>query len=208
MLGGAMKYLRTYAVVIGSVAAAAAITWLLRPYIQVAVSIVFLGAVMISAWYGGAISGLVAAAVSILTFELLFHRTPGTVENPITWVVRTLMFIAVSLLISYFEGQLRDAVDRVEAANGKLQDTLDHIRRLESLLPICAGCKRIRNKEGKWLVFERYLNDTTGTKFTHGLCPACYTKYGGEDVSSAALDIESDAAHQLQGVAPGDDAVA
>jgi K+-sensing histidine kinase KdpD len=181
-----MKYLRTYAVVIGSVAAAAALTWLLRPYIQVAVSIVFLGAVIISAWYGGAISGLVAAAVSILTFELLFHRTPETVEEPITWAVRTLMFVALSLLISYFEGQLRDAVEQAEAATRKLRDTLDHVRRLESMLPICAGCKRIRNKHGEWLVFERYLHDETGTNFTHGLCPCCYREYAGEDVKSTA----------------------
>jgi K+-sensing histidine kinase KdpD len=153
---------------------------------QTVVSIVFLGAVIISAWYGGTKTGLVAAAFSILSFELLFHRTPETIENPTTWAVRTIMFVAVSLLISYFEGQLRDALEQVEAANGKLQDTLDHVRRLESMLPICAGCKRIRNKEGKWLVFERYLNDTTGTKFTHGLCPACYRQYGGEDLKSAA----------------------
>ena len=181
-----MKYLRTCAVVMGSVAAAAAITWLLRPYMQTAVSIVFLGAVIISAWYGGTKAGLVAAAFSILSFELLFHHTPETIENPTAWAVLTILFVAVSLLISYFEGQLRDALEQVEAANGKLQDTLDHIRRLESLLPICAGCKRIRNKDGKWLVFERYLNDTTGTKFTHGLCPACYRKYGGEDIIGAA----------------------
>ncbi len=181
-----MKYLRTYAVVIGSVAAAAAITWLLRPHIQVAVSIVFLGSVIISAWYGGAISGLVAAAASVLTFELLFHRTPETVESPITWAVRTLMFVAVSLLISYFEGQLRNAVEHAEAANRKLQDTLDHVRRLESLLPICAGCKRIRDKQGAWQAFERYLHDATGTNFTHGLCPSCYRKYAGEDMKSTA----------------------
>jgi K+-sensing histidine kinase KdpD len=180
-----MKYLRKYAVVMGSVAAATAITWLLPAHLQT-VSIVFLGAVIISAWYGGTRAGLVAAAFSILSFELLFHGTPETVENPITWAVRTIMFVAVSLLISFFEGQLRDALEQVEAANGKLQGTLDHVRRLESLLPICAGCKRIRNKEGQWLVFERYLNDTTGTKFTHGLCPECYRKYAGEDLETAS----------------------
>ena len=112
MLGG-MKYLRMYAVVMGSVAAATAITWLLPPHMQVAVSIVFLGAVIISAWYGGAMAGLVAAAFSILSFELLFHHTPETIENPTTWAVRTIMFVAVSLLISFFEGQLRDALEQV-----------------------------------------------------------------------------------------------
>ncbi len=181
-----MKYLRTYAVVMGSVAAATAITWLLRPQMQVTVSIVYLGAVIVSAWYGGAIPGLVAAAASVLTFELVFHRTPETIENPINWVVRTLMFVAVSLLISYFEGQLRDAVDRAEAATRKLQDTLDHVRRLEAMLPICAGCKRIRNREGEWLVIERYLHDAEGTNFTHGLCPECIRKFAGDEVKTTA----------------------
>jgi K+-sensing histidine kinase KdpD len=185
MLEG-MKYLRMYAVVIGSVASAAAITWLLPPHMQTVASIVFLGAVIISAWYGGTKAGLVAAAFSIFSFELLFHRTPETLESPTTAAARTLMFVAVSLLISFFEGQLRDALEQVEAANGKLQDTLDHVRHLESLLPICAGCKRIRNKDGDWLAIERYLHDAEGTNFTHGLCPACYRKYGGDDLKSAS----------------------
>jgi len=181
-----MKYLRTGGVVIGSVAAAAAVTWLLRPHIQAAVSVVFLGAVIISAWYGGAVAGLMAAGLSVLTFELLFHWTSSTVENPVTWGVRTLMFVAVSLLISYFEGQLRDAVQQAEAATRKLQDTLDHVRHLESLLPICAGCKRIRNHQGEWLAIERYLHEAEGTNFTHGLCPSCVAKYGGDELKSTS----------------------
>lgn len=180
-----MKYLRTGGVVIGSVAAAAAVTWLLRPQTQVA-DLVFLGAVIISAWYGGAVAGLIAAGLSVLTFEFLFHWTLATAENPVTWGVRTLMFVAVSLLISYFEGQLRDAVQQAEAATRKLQDTLDHVRHLESLLPICAGCKRIRNHQGEWLAIERYLHEAEGTNFTHGLCPSCVAKYSGDELKSTS----------------------
>jgi K+-sensing histidine kinase KdpD len=186
MLEKTMKHLRTYAVVIGSVAVAALTTWLLRPHMQVAVSIVFLVAVMVSAWYGGVKPGLAAAALSIVSFEYLFHRTPQTIEDVTTWAVRTIMFVAVSLLASFFEASLRNALKQVEMANQELRNTLDHVRRLESMLPICAGCKRIRDTGGKWVVIERYLHDAAGTKFTHGLCPACYRKYAGEDMKNAA----------------------
>ncbi|MBZ5628978.1 MAG: DUF4118 domain-containing protein [Acidobacteriia bacterium] len=181
-----MKYLRTYAVVMSSVAAAAGITWLLRPYMQEAVSIVFLGAVTVSAWYGGVAPGLTAAALSVLSFEFLFHRTPETVENVTAWAVRTILFVAASLIVSYFEASLRNALEQVEATNRDLRDILAHTRRLESLLPICAGCKRIRNEKGEWVVIERYLHDTSGTNFTHGLCPVCLQKYTGEDTGTAA----------------------
>ena len=181
-----MKLVRTYAVVLGSVAAAAGITWLLRPYMQVAVSIAFLGAVTISARYGGVAPGLTAAALSILSFEFLFHGTPETAESVIVWVVRIALFVAVSLIVSYFEASLRNALERVEAANRDLRDILAHTRRLESLLPICAGCKRIRNEKGEWVVIERYLHDAAGTNFTHGLCPVCLQKYTSEDTGTAA----------------------
>jgi diguanylate cyclase (GGDEF)-like protein len=113
MLGRTMKYLRTYAIVIGSVAAAALITWLLRPHMQVAVSIVFLGAVMVSAWYGGVVPGLTAAALSVASFEYLFRRTPQTIENVTEWAVRTIMFVAASLLVNYFEASLRNELKQV-----------------------------------------------------------------------------------------------
>lgn len=175
-----MKYARTYAVVVGSVGGAALITWLLRPHMQLAPSIVFLAAVIVSAWYGGVAPGLTASALSILTFELLLHRMPP--ESFAGWTVRTMMFGAVSLMVSYFEAKLRNAKERLETANRELRQTLEHVRKLESLLPICAGCRRIRNHSGDWVIFERYLHDTTGTNFTHGLCPTCYRKYGGEEL--------------------------
>ena len=160
------------------------VTWLLRPHMQLAPSIVFLAAVMVSAWYGGVAPGLTSSALSILTFEVLFHRSP--LENFTIWAGRTMMFVAVSLMISYYAAKLRNALEHLETANGELRDMLDHVRKLESLLPICAGCKRIRKHTGDWVIFERYLHDTAGTNFTHGLCPVCYRKYSGEETKTAS----------------------
>ena len=66
----------------------------------------------------------------------------------------------------------------------ELQEALDQIKTLSGLLPICAGCRKIRDDTGYWLQVESYLGDRLDVKFTHGLCPDCshmlYPEYRGE----------------------------
>ena len=45
--------------------------------------------------------------------------------------------------------------------------------RLEGLLPICSGCKRIREQDGEWTAVEEYFSARISADFTHGLCPEC-----------------------------------
>lgn len=48
----------------------------------------------------------------------------------------------------------------------------ERIKDLESLLPICAWCKKYRTEDGKWEPIEDYLRDK-GASLTHGICPTC-----------------------------------
>lgn len=47
------------------------------------------------------------------------------------------------------------------------------VRIMEKLLPICAQCKKIRDKAGHWDHIEKYVEQRSETTFTHGLCPDC-----------------------------------
>ncbi|MCX8044870.1 MAG: response regulator transcription factor [Desulfobacterota bacterium] len=58
----------------------------------------------------------------------------------------------------------------------ELQQTLEHIRTLRGLLPICANCKKIRNDQGYWEKVEVYIRNHTEADFTHGICPECAKK--------------------------------
>ena len=51
------------------------------------------------------------------------------------------------------------------------------LRRLEGILPICASCKRIRNKDGVYEQMESYISAHSEAMFSHGLCPDCVDKY-------------------------------
>jgi PAS domain-containing protein len=74
---------------------------------------------------------------------------------------------------------------------GELQRALADIRTLRGLLPICAGCKKIRDDRGYWQGLEQYLSEHAEVQFSHGLCPDCLRKYysaadgGPADPSSA-----------------------
>jgi PAS domain S-box-containing protein len=48
---------------------------------------------------------------------------------------------------------------------------------LRGLLPICAGCRRIRDEQGHWWPLEAYVRAHTGAQFTHTICGECQKIY-------------------------------
>jgi len=57
-----------------------------------------------------------------------------------------------------------------------IQTSEKKIETLESLLPICAWCKKIRSKNGAWQPVEQYLQESGSPDLTHGICPECAVK--------------------------------
>ncbi|MGA2786164.1 MAG: PAS domain S-box protein [Verrucomicrobiota bacterium] len=58
-----------------------------------------------------------------------------------------------------------------------LQQTLANVKALSGLLPICAGCKKIRDDKGYWSQVESYIQKHSEAKFSHGMCPDCLKKW-------------------------------
>ena len=54
------------------------------------------------------------------------------------------------------------------------------IRQLGELLPICAFCKKIREDGAYWQQFEAYIQEHTGSQFSHGICPDCFDQQVAE----------------------------
>jgi PAS domain S-box-containing protein len=58
----------------------------------------------------------------------------------------------------------------------ELQDALAEVTVLQKILPICSYCKSVRDDENYWQTVETYISEHTNTRFSHGICPACYEK--------------------------------
>ena len=50
------------------------------------------------------------------------------------------------------------------------------VQQLESFIPICSYCKKVRDDKNYWNQIESYINTRTGSTFSHGVCPDCYTE--------------------------------
>ena len=53
-----------------------------------------------------------------------------------------------------------------------LEDVTELVE-LRGIVPICAGCKKIRGDDHYWEQVESYFLSHSDLRFTHGLCPDC-----------------------------------
>ncbi|HEX7534748.1 MAG TPA: response regulator [Syntrophales bacterium] len=72
----------------------------------------------------------------------------------------------------------------------ELKEALDSIKTLSGLLPICAGCKNIRDDDGYWIQVESYLKSHSSLDFTHSICPDCVKKLYPEFSRNKKVDGE------------------
>ncbi|NQT25978.1 response regulator [candidate division KSB1 bacterium] len=93
----------------------------------------------------------------------------------------------LDLLFSTYEAVLQKNQE-LEKKNLELQSSIEMIKTLRGLIPICSHCKKIRNDEGFWQRLEEYIHENSEAEFTHGLCPDCektiYSKYFEEHVEN------------------------
>ena len=86
----------------------------------------------------------------------------------------------LDLLFSTYEVVMQKSFE-LERINQELKQSLETIKTLSGLIPICSNCKKIRNDEGYWQQLEVYIKEHSDVEFTHGLCPECeqhiYTKF-------------------------------
>jgi sigma-B regulation protein RsbU (phosphoserine phosphatase) len=87
--------------------------------------------------------------------------------------------------------QLQGALaDRVRS----LEEALANVKALQTLLPMCAYCKAIRNDQNYWEKVETYFHDHSGVSFSHSYCPNCYERFVKPQLDM--LDDVSDAARK------------
>ena len=90
-------------------------------------------------------------------------------------------------------GVMRDITERKKTEKKQdeliqnLQETLAEKERLlkenkvlMGLLPICSGCKRIRDDHNKWWPLDAYVAKQTEANLTHTICPDCEEVFYGD----------------------------
>ena len=79
---------------------------------------------------------------------------------------------------------LGNASKEREKLISELKETLNEIKILRGILPICSICKNIRNDEGYYEQIESYIHKHSGVDFSHTICHSCMKKHFPDEYSS------------------------
>ena len=122
--------------------------------------------------------GIGTRTETTVTFQGVTHYYDLTVEP-----LRDALGVVVGVTCAAADvTRLKQAAAERERLIGELQETLEQVKLLSGLLPICAGCKKIRDEQGSWQHLETYLRTHSEADFTHGMCEDCIKKFGWQGV--------------------------
>lgn len=80
-------------------------------------------------------------------------------------------------------GYVQDVTSRkkIEAEREKLiaelETSLQEIKTLRSILPLCSYCKKIRDAQGDWQQVDVYIHRHLEADISHSVCPECRQKH-------------------------------
>jgi CheY-like chemotaxis protein len=108
--------------------------------------------------------------LSCLNTDEVMNRAAQT--NPYGYIIKPYNNSELRLTIEIALVKHAAAKEREKLIEA-LEKSLEEIKRLSGLLPICANCKRIRDEQDNWHEIETYISNHSEADFSHGLCPDC-----------------------------------
>lgn len=130
--------------------------------------------------------GDILLAIDITKETVLFQKQ---ITNAI---MVTLLTLIISFFILYFsfgklianisklnetlEIRVKKRTEELTEVNAKLLNSLEEVKTLRGIIPICSYCKKIRDDKGAWEIIEAYISEHSDATFSHGICPDCLKK--------------------------------
>ena len=158
-----------------SVATATVMMWALQASLHHSFLVFFIAAVAITALAGGRLAAAFAIVLSMLAYPAVVLS--GGARFGFQQVEIEFVLLVTSGVIAWLAIRQQEARKRLAAVVLELQQALEEVRTLRGMIPICAACKKIRDDQGYWVALERYIQERTYARFTHGMCKECIMEY-------------------------------
>lgn len=88
--------------------------------------------------------------------------------------------VIVETLTTPYQSLFRDITESEKEKRTvirKLEESLEQVKLLQGILPICSHCKKIRDDKGYWQQVEEYISKHSTVLFSHGVCDECIEKH-------------------------------
>lgn len=129
---GKISLLSNYSVSILCVGIALVLTFLLQPFLDRSIFLIFFAAIAVSTWYGGIKPGLLATVLSALLVKYFFinPQFSFSVESPDS-IIKLGLFTLVTMFISWLNSELRTSKQKLEISFKHLAASEARFRRLK-----------------------------------------------------------------------------
>lgn len=112
-------------------------------------------------------------AVQVVTLALWLATSSLVVPTVQVLPVLTMNLLAAGLGIVTLQRRI--------ATFRRIHRLESRVEALESILPMCSGCKKTQDDKGQWHSVESYIETRDeGLQVSHGLCPDCKEHYFGD----------------------------
>jgi ligand-binding sensor domain-containing protein len=89
------------------------------------------------------------------------------------WFSVFVLVIISGIVFGVYRLRIVQLINREQKLKQGIDEAVANMKVLGGLIPICSNCKKIRNDKGFWDNLERYIQEHSEAKFSHGLCPEC-----------------------------------
>ena len=132
--------------------------------------------VFFAAWFLGLLGSVFISILCSLVWFGADALTGHTHTSDVYAVWNTMIRLISFLAIGWSASALKHTLDIEKETSEKLRRSLSEIKVLQSFLPICSQCKKIRDENGIWQHIEAYISEHANTQFSHSYCPECYNR--------------------------------
>ena len=118
----------------------------------------------------------VALSVSSLAFVVFWHvgvSGPEMVSHVVCFVLANVLGLLVGRHRQDTASEEDEAWRALAVAHERLRNTVDELRTLRSVVPICPHCHKVRDSSHAWQQLEAYVSARNGVEFSPILCPSC-----------------------------------
>jgi hypothetical protein len=128
----------------------------------------------------GMLGGILVSMSAALAWGVSDYFAGQMYSNQLVILWNMLMRLFSFFIVAWLSARNAALFSEERATSAELRRALSEIKLLQGLLPICAGCKKIRDKQGEWNAVERYIQEHSEATFTHSMCPDCAKKWARE----------------------------
>jgi len=115
--------------------------------------------------------------IAVLGMDIEVDDWYSMIFSQIIFPIIATIFVMILIILLFLLNINRMNLKKVHIEKNEivknLKESLENVKQLNGILPICSKCKKIRDDKGYWKQIEEYISNNSEADFSHGICPEC-----------------------------------